>query len=72
MFYKHHSSFIWAGPGAFSPFAESTGVQLINFRQIEVIRKTCPCDLYSFTPHFYKVKLGFTWVFICFYFCSKT
>ena len=32
------------------------------------IRKTCPCDLYPITPHFYIVKLGFTGVYIFFLF----
>ena len=29
-----------------------------NFRPFS-IRKTCPCDLYPLTPHFYIVKLGY-------------
>ena len=32
------------------------------------IRITCPCDLYSLTPHFYIVKLEFTGVYIIFLF----
>ena len=32
------------------------------------IRKTCLCDLNPLTPHFYIVKLGFTGVYIIFYF----
>ena len=32
------------------------------------IRKTCPCDLYPRTPHFYIVKLGLTRVYIFFLF----
>ena len=36
-----------------------------------VIRKTCPCDLYPLTPHFYIVKLGFTGVYIIFLFLLK-
>ena len=34
--------------------------------KIDIIRITCPCDLYPLTPHFYIVKLGFTRVFIFF------
>ena len=26
------------------------------------IRKTCPCNLYPFEPHFYIVKLGYVGV----------
>ena len=36
------------------------------------IMKTCPYNEDPLTPHFYKVKLGFTRVFIFSYFCSKT
>ena len=44
------------------------------------IRKTCLCDLYPLTPHFYIVKMGFfyivkmgfTGVYIFIYFYSKT
>ena len=32
------------------------------------IRITCPCDLYTLTPHFYIVKLGCTGVYIFFLF----
>ena len=32
------------------------------------IRKTCPCDSYPLTPHFYIVKLWFTGVYIIFLF----
>ena len=32
------------------------------------IRKTCPCDLYPLTPHFYIVKLGLTGLYILFLF----
>ena len=32
------------------------------------IRRTCPCDLYPLTSHFYIVKLGFTGVNIIFLF----
>ena len=28
------------------------------------IKITCPCNEYPLTPHFYIVKLGFTWVYI--------
>ena len=36
------------------------------------IRITCPCVLYHLSLHLYRVKLGFTGVFILSYFCSKT
>ena len=38
------------------------------------IMKTSPCNIHTLTPHFYIyiVKLGFTGVYIFFYFCSKT
>ena len=37
------------------------------------ITKTSPCNEDPYlTPHFYKVKLGLTGVFIFSYFCSKT
>ena len=37
------------------------------------IRKTLRCDLYPLTPHFYILILGFTGVYVLFfYFCSKT
>ena len=36
------------------------------------IRITRPCDKYPLTSHFYMVKLGFTGVYIIFYFCSET
>ena len=29
---------------------------------------TCPCNIYAFTSLFYKVKLGFTGVYIIFLF----
>ena len=32
------------------------------------IMQTCPCNLYSLTPHFYIVKLRFTGVYIIFLF----
>ena len=32
------------------------------------IMKTCPCNVYPLTPHFYIVKLGFTGVYIIFLF----
>ena len=35
------------------------------------IRITCPCDLYPLTPHLYIVKLGFTGVYICFFFLLR-
>ena len=35
------------------------------------IRLTSPCNVDPLTPHFYKVKLGLTGVFIFSYFCSK-
>ena len=35
------------------------------------IRKTCPCDLYPLTPHFYIVKLGFTGVYFFLIFALK-
>ena len=38
----------------------------------QAFRKTCQCDLYLLTPHFYIVKLGFTGVYTFSYFCSKT
>ena len=33
-----------------------------------VIMKTCPCNEYLLTPHFYIGKVGFTGVFIFFLF----
>ena len=36
------------------------------------IRITCPCDLYSLTPHFNIAELVCTGVYIFSYFCSKT
>ena len=36
------------------------------------IRLTCTCDLYPLTPYICMVKMGFTGVYIFFYFCSKT
>ena len=35
---------------------------------VVAIMKTCPCDLYPLTHHFYIVKLGFTGVYISFLF----
>ena len=35
------------------------------------IMQTCPYDIDPFTPHFYKVKLWFTGVFIFFIFALK-
>ena len=32
------------------------------------ITKTSPCNEYPLTPHFYIVKLGFTWVYNIFLF----
>ena len=32
------------------------------------ITKTSPCNEHSLTPHFYIVKLGFTWVYFFFLF----
>ena len=32
------------------------------------IRKTCPCNVYPLIPHFYIVKLGYTRVYIFFFF----
>ena len=32
------------------------------------IRKTCPCNVYPFEPHFYIVKLGYTGVYLFFLF----
>ena len=32
------------------------------------IMKSCPCNVYPLTPHFYIVKLGFTGVYIIFLF----
>ena len=42
------------------------------FVDMEIIMLTCPCDLYTLTPHFYIVKLGLTGVYVFSYFCSKT
>ena len=36
------------------------------------IMKTCLCNEYTLTSHFYIVKLGFTGVYFFSYFCSKT
>ena len=33
-----------------------------------MIRKTCPCKVYPFIPHFYIVKLGFAGVYLFFLF----
>ena len=44
----------------------------IWYGYLSYIRKTCPCDSFPLTPHFYTVKLGFTGVFIISYFCAKT
>ena len=42
-------------------------------RKTYVITKTCLYNADPLKPHFYIVKLGFTWVYIIFsYFCSKT
>ena len=35
---------------------------------LKVIRKTCPCNVYPFEPHFYIVKLGFAGVYLFFLF----
>ena len=32
----------------------------------EHIMLTCPCNVDPLTPHFYIVKLGFTWIYIIF------
>ena len=34
----------------------------------ELIRKTCPCNVYPLKPHFYLVKLGFAGVYLFFLF----
>ena len=42
-----------------------------NFNTILVlyiIRKTCPCKVYSLKPHFYIVKLGYAGVYLFFLF----
>ena len=38
--------------------------ELVNFGPVKVrnIMLTCPCNIDSLTPHFYRVKLGFTGV----------
>ena len=42
--------------------------QVRIFKRCVTIRKTCPCDSYPLTPHFYIVKMGFTGVYIIFLF----
>ena len=32
------------------------------------IRKTCPCNVYPFEPHFYIAKLGYAGVYLFFLF----
>ena len=32
------------------------------------IRKTCPCNIYPYIPHFYIVKLGYAGVYLFFLF----
>ena len=39
--------------------------ELVKFLHIII---TCPCNVDPLTPHFYVVKLGFTGVYIIFFF----
>ena len=45
---------------------------LTNDELEQAIMITCPCNEHPHTPHFYTVKLGFTWEYIIFLFYSKT
>ena len=46
---------------------EGPHIQVIKVFQV-LIMKTSPCNEHPLTPHFYKVKLGFTGVYIIFLF----
>ena len=41
---------------------------LVAVVNVQFITKTSPCNEHPLTPHFYKVKLGFTGVFFFFLF----
>ena len=36
-------------------------------QQREDNKKTSPCNIYPLTPHFYKEKMGYVWVFVFFF-----
>ena len=49
--------------------AYENGLRLeVSNLDITDIRITCPCNVYPLTPHFYRVKLGFTGVYMFFLF----
>ena len=45
------------------PVSASNVCKQFGLRSGQTIMPTSPCDVYPLTPHFYIVKLGFTWVY---------
>ena len=45
---------------------------IYELENLQNVTKTSPCNEHPLTPHFYKIKLGFTGVYIFSYFCSIT
>ena len=43
-------------------YSKKVSATYLEFIQSQVIMLTCSCNLHPFTPHFYIVKLGFTFL----------
>ena len=48
--------------------SKSTAAKVLLEQSNNLIRKTCPCNVYPLEPHFYVAKLGYAGVYLFFLF----